>query len=59
MRIVSITILLTLIYLSGLGQTATIRGKVYSRENGGVSYAGLKLTQSNKSIIADHNGFLC
>jgi len=57
MKIAFITILLTLVYLNGWGQMATVRGKVYTKENGGVSYAGIKLIQSNQTTMADHNGF--
>ena len=57
MKIAFTILLLTLIYLNGLAQTATVRGKVYSKENGGVSYASIRLAKSNKTTIADHNGF--
>ncbi|WP_212634807.1 carboxypeptidase-like regulatory domain-containing protein [Runella slithyformis] len=57
MKIMFTTFLLTLRYLNGLAQTATLRGKVYSKENGGVSFAGVKLTKSNTTSIADHYGF--
>lgn len=57
MKIAFTILLLTLIYLNGLAQTATVRGTVYSKENGGVSYASIRLAKSNITTIADYNGF--
>jgi outer membrane receptor protein involved in Fe transport len=57
MKTILSALFLTLLQLPGWAQTATVKGKVYSKENGGVSYAGIQLTEGDKAVIADHNGF--
>lgn len=51
------SICLIFIAVSVFAQTATIKGKIYSKENGGVSHANVKLTQSNIVAVADENGY--
>ncbi|MFB9294442.1 TonB-dependent receptor [Persicitalea jodogahamensis] len=57
MKAVFTLLLVTIVHFTGLSQTATVRGKVFSRENGGVGYASIKLTHCDKAVVADHNGF--
>ncbi|MFN3382851.1 MAG: carboxypeptidase-like regulatory domain-containing protein, partial [Runella zeae] len=51
------SICLIFIAVSVFAQTATIKGKIYSKENGGVSHANVKLRQSNIVAVADENGY--
>ena len=57
MKIPLLTLLLVLFSVSVSAQTATLKGRVYTKESGGVSHANVKLMQSNAVVAADENGF--
>ncbi|HAO50861.1 MAG TPA: TonB-dependent receptor [Runella sp.] len=57
MKIPLLALLLFLFSVSVSAQTATLKGRVYTKENGGVSHANVKLMQSNAVVAADENGF--
>ncbi|MEA5461698.1 TonB-dependent receptor [Arcicella sp. LKC2W] len=57
MKIYFFAILVILISFEGFTQKATIRGKVYTKENGGVSHASIRLITGNIATLADNNGF--
>ncbi len=53
----TITILLLLLSAVVFAQTATIKGRVYTKESGGVGQATIKLNQGRLATVADGNGF--
>jgi outer membrane receptor protein involved in Fe transport len=57
MKIAFTTILFILSFFNVWAQTATLKGRVYSKENGGVSHANIKLGHSNRAVAADENGY--
>ncbi len=57
MKAIFTILLLINIGFNVLAQTATIKGKVYSKENGEIGGATIKLAKNNKAVIADYNGF--
>lgn len=57
MKFFSFLILILLVSLNVFAQIGNVRGKFYTKENGGVSHATIKLTPGNFGTLTDNNGF--
>lgn len=57
MKITVTTFLLILAYFTSFSQIATIKGRVYSQNEGGISHASIRLANSNIATLADNNGY--